>query len=157
MAKTLHAAAMSSRGAEYVRNTHHVTVPHDITIEDLMRPSYWAHHVERLNPPDLVDVMTEDGSLDVQLRVTGKGTGYVEMRVVRAWLREQPAAEEAEEPIGDALTPPDGYIVNHAPKTGWRVLTKEPHLEISRNHTSKLHAIQAAIEHAARANGQAAA
>jgi hypothetical protein len=154
MAKTLHATAMT-RAADYSRTYHHVVVPHDVTIEDLTRPGYWAHHTARLSKGDLVDVLSEDDGLDVQLRVTGKGTGYVEMRVIRAWQREQ-AADEDEE-LGDvSLSPPDGYIVNHAPKTGWRVLTKEPHQEISRNHTSKLHAIQAAVAHAAKANGQAA-
>lgn len=156
MAKTLHATAMT-RAADYSRTYHHVVVPHDVTIEDLTRPNYWAHHTARLTKGDLVDVLSEDDGLDVQLRVTGKGTGYVEMRVVRSWHREAPATEEADEAVDVSLTPPDGYIVNHAPKTGWRVLTKEPHLEVSRNHTSKLHAIQAALEHAAKANGQAAA
>lgn len=155
MAKTLHATAMT-RSADYARTYHHVVVPHDVTLNDLTRPSYWAHHTARLNKNDLVDVLSEDDGLDVQLRVIGKGTGYVEMRVVRAWLRESTETEEGGELIGDALSPPEGYIVNHAPKTGWRVLTKEPHLEVSRGHKSKLEAIQAAVDHATKANGLAA-
>lgn len=156
MAKVLHATAMT-RSADYVRTAHHVVVPVDTTPEDILRPGFWAHHTARLNKHDIVDVITEDGGIDMQLRVTGKGTGFVEMRVLRAWLREEPVTEEADEPALEPLSVPDGYTVNHAPKTGWRVMTKEPPLEVSRNHTSKLHAIQAAVEHAARANGSQAA
>lgn len=153
MAKTLHATAMT-RSADYARTYHHVVVPHDVTLEDLKRPSYWAHHTERLRKGDLVDVLSEDDGLDVQLRVIDKGVGFVTMRVIRAWQRQ--AAKAEQDAASDALDVPDGYIVNHAPMTKWRVMTKEPHMEVSRNHPSKEAAIQAAVVHAAKAAGLAA-
>lgn len=151
MTKALSPTAMT-RAADYVRTAHHVVVPVDVTMEDVTRPSFWAHHTGRLGKNDIVDVLSEDGSFDMQLRVVDKGVGFVEMRVLREWQREG-AEEDAGLSLPDA---PDGYIVNHAPKTGWRVLTKDPHLEISRNHKSKLEAIEAAIVHAAKAAGLAA-
>lgn len=151
MTKALPATAMT-RAADYVRTAHHVVVPVDVTLEDITRPSFWAHHTGRLGMHDIVDVLSADGKFDVQLRVVDKGIGFVEMRVLRAWQREGAAAEEA----GELPEVPEGYIVNHAPKTGWRVLTKE-HLEVSRNHKSKREAIEAAIVHAAKASGLVAA
>lgn len=156
MAKVLHATAMT-RSADFVRTAHHVVVPHDTTMEDILRPGFWAHHTGRLNKHDIVDVITEDGGIDVQLRVTGKAIGMVEMRPLRIWMRDEPATAEAEETIGEPLGIPEGYTVNHAPKTGWRVMTKEPPLEVSRGHQSKLEAIQAAVDHATKANGSQAA
>lgn len=79
------------------------------------------------------------------------------MRPLRIWLRDEPAEQGEDEDAPAPLGIPDGYVVNHAPKTGWRVLTKEPPAEISRNHVTKLDAINAAIEHAAKANGSQAA
>lgn len=152
MTKALAATAMT-RSADFVRTAHHVVVPVDVTMEDVTRPSFWAHHTGRLGKHDIVDVLSEDGSFDMQLRVVDKGVGFVEMRVLREWQREGAAAEEA----GDLPDVPDGYIVNHAPKTGWRVLTKEPHLEISRNHKSRREATEVAIVHAAKAAGLTAA
>lgn len=76
MAKTLHATAMT-RSADYARTYHHVVVPHDVTLEDLTRPNYWAHHTERLRKGDLVDVLSEDDGLDVQLRVIDKGLSLI--------------------------------------------------------------------------------
>lgn len=156
MAKVLSSTAMS-RSADFARTYHHVVVPHDVTIEDILRPGFWAHHTARLNKHDIVDVITEDGGIDVQLRVTGKAIGLVEMRPLRIWLRDEPATEAEDEDAPAPLGVPEGYVVNHAPKTGWRVLTKEPPAEISRNHATKLDAINAAIEHAAKANGAQAA
>jgi hypothetical protein len=157
--KTLPSTAMS-RAADYVRTAHHVNIDPSATIEDILRPSFWAHHVARLNVNDLVDVMTTDGGIDIQLRVIEKGIGFVVMRPLRIWTRDEGLSagegndtSAASEALGDV---PEGYTVGHTPKTSWRVLTKEPNLEVSRNHKSKAEAINAAIAHAAKANGIAA-
>lgn len=154
MSKVLPATAMT-RSADYTRTYHHVTVSVDVSIEDVLRPSFWAHHTPRLNIGDLVDVLTADDRFDLQLRVTEKKIGMVMMRPLRIWTSDSAAASD-DQADAEPLTVPEGYVVNHAPKTGWRALTKEPPLEISRNHKSRREATQAAIDHARLANGIAA-
>jgi hypothetical protein len=154
--KTLPSTAMT-RAADFSRTYHHVNVDPEATIEDILRPAFWAHHVPRLGINDLVDVVTADGGIDIQLRVTGKGIGYVEMRPLRIWLRDEGSTtmgdDHASAPVEALGEVPEGYAVGHTPKTGWRVHTKDPSNEVSRNHKSKNEAINAAIAHAAKANG----
>ncbi|MGI8390541.1 hypothetical protein [Brucella anthropi] len=148
MAKLLPATAMT-RSADYKRTYHHVDVDPTVSLSDILTPKFWAHHVARVQVNDIVDVVATDGSLDVQLRAVDKGVGFVSFRVLRQWLREDKQEEIAEEIELPDL--PEGYVVNHAPKTGWRVFTTEPHLEVSRGHKSKYAAHVAATEHAKKA------
>ena len=154
--KTLPPQAMVSRAADFVRTAHHVNIDPSYTIKDILRPGFWAHHVMKLNSPDVVDVVATDGSLDVTLRVVDKGIGFVTMRPLRIWIRDEVKSGEPEAPVVALGDIPEGYVVGHTPKTGWRVLTKDPSIEISRNHKSKEEAINAAISHAEKANGIAA-
>ncbi|SDH08423.1 hypothetical protein [Pelagibacterium luteolum] len=151
--KTLQPTAMRAAGADYVRTYHHVTVDNDVTMDDILRPNFWAHHTGTLRAGDLVDVLSKDMSLDVQLRVIGKGVGYVNLRPRMAYV-----AKDRDETIvaenGDDLPDiPDNYTVTFTPMTKWRVHTKQPHNEIQRDLPSKKAAIEAAIEHSAKANG----
>lgn len=152
--KTLPATAMT-RSADFARTYHHVVVDPLATLTDILRPSFWAHHTQRLRANDMIDVLSSDGGLDISLRVVSVGIGMVEIRPLRIWVRDEakPATNDELVEIPDV---PDGYKVNHAPKTGWRVLTEDPALEISRNHKSRLEATMAAIAHAAKANAVAA-
>lgn len=156
--KRLAPTAMRSNGADYVRSTHHVVVPPDYTLEDILTPRFWSHHFNALNVFDLVDVVASDFSLDVTLRVVEKGVGFVTMLPLRVYQREQ--AKGADKSVKTAkeseLEPPEGYVVNHAPKTGWRFFTTNPHQEIARGFKSKHEATLAAIEHDKKASGQAA-
>lgn len=149
--KVLPATAMRSNGAEYARTYHHLVVTPDVTIEDILRPRFWAHHVQSLNVNDLIDVVSSDGGLDVQLRVTGKGIGFVETRPRLAWIRDSAPKSEGGD-AGETLPDmPDGYTVNFAPKQGWRVMMNDPHQIVSKDHKSKREAIEAATAHARRA------
>ena len=151
--KTLHATALGSRSADYNRTYYHLTVSPDVSVkDDILRPGFWAHHAQNLQVNDLIDIVSADGGLDMQVRVTGKGIGMVQMRVLRLWQRE----EQAQKPEETDIEVPAGYKVNFAPKTLWRVMTEEPAMEISRNHKSKNEATSAAIIHAAKAAGLAA-
>lgn len=152
--KTLHPTKMRN-SADYVRTQHHVKVDPSDTLEEVLTPGYWAHHVDRMREDDLIDVIGE--RFDVTLRVIGKGRGYVETRVLRKWVSEEPEARISDEErarIESML--PDGYVVDHTPKTGWRARLKDGGTEISRHHKSKIEAINAAIAHAQRAQGIAA-
>lgn len=141
--------------ADYLRTIHMVVVDPTDTIEDVLTPAFWAHHAERVRINDVVDVISD--TFDLQLRVIGKGVGFVEMRVLRKWESDAPAAKlTADEIAAIEATIPDGYHIDHTPKTGWRAKLTNSGAEISRNHKSKVEAIQSAIVHSHRAQGMAA-
>lgn len=138
--------------ADFRRTYRGVEVPPGTTIDDVMRPGFWSHHSDKIQKNDLLDILAADGSLDVQARVTGKKDGLITLRLLRAYQEEQASAPGAVEPI-DLPQVPDNYIVNHAPKTGWRVWTKVPSKELVRDLANKPAAIKWAISHAAMAEG----
>lgn len=158
--KTLAITAFRRSGnADFARTYHHVTVPHDVTLDDIMRPGFWAHHATTLRKNDILDILTEDDSLDVQVRVTGVGIGMVFMRLLRddpRRLVERPAPEQGRNIVTDDDVP-EGYLVNFAPKHGHRVIFKETGMIISKDHKSRADALAKAIEHNAAANTPAAA
>ncbi|MCZ3377426.1 hypothetical protein [Rhizobium sp. AG207R] len=152
--KTLHPTKMR-HAADYVRAQHHVVVDPSDTIEDVTRPSYWTHHVNTVRVHDLIDVIGEN--FDLTLRVTAKGVGFVETRLLRKWESEAPAAKLSKEEMAafEAMLP-DGYVVDHTPKTLWRTRLEKSGEEIVRNQKSKVDAIRAAVDHYQRAQGIAA-
>jgi len=141
--------------ADYSRTYRQVTVTPETTIEDVLRPSFWANHVGVLQKNDLIDILSEDGGLDMQVRVTGKGIGMVHVRPIRVWSRDEVVARPAEQLATDDEVPA-GYVVSFAPKQLWRVATKNPSEIVSKDHASKSDAIAAAFEHSRLANGIAA-
>lgn len=140
--------------AEFARAYWHLTVPNDVTLDDLLRPAFWQHYPNTLKAPALVDVMSEDQELDVQLRVLGSDVGMVHVRL-RAAFNLRDGETETEAPA-EVETPdvPDGYKIGFSPNGGgyWAQLTLAPGQKemVSTGNTTKLEAIEAAIEHATR-------
>lgn len=141
--------------ADYSRTYRQVIVPATATVEDVLRPSFWANHVALLQKNDLIDILSEDGGLDMQVRVVGKGIGMVHLRTIRMWTRDEVVSRTSEAAASDDEVPA-GYVVSFAPKQLWRVATKNPSEIISKDHPSKSAAIEAAFNHARLANGIAA-
>lgn len=139
--------------ADFTRTLRRVVVPVKFSINDVLIPAAWADLFAKINNGDELIVCREDGAWRLHLLVTSVGVGLVQTAVLHRWESDDVKAES--EPDSE-LDVPDNYVVNHAPRTGWRVLMKEPHLEVSRNHKSKSEAVRAAVAHAMRATGVAA-
>lgn len=151
MAKTLHSTKLRHL-ADYSRKTFHVVLDDPtITLDDVMTPSFWAHHTVTIDIHTLIDVIGE--GFDVQLRAVEKGIGFVKMRMLRKW--EDRSVQAAEPDQDDGV--PEGYIVDHHSKTGWRVRLKDGGIEIARQIAGREAAIAKAVEHHAHASGQQAA
>lgn len=146
------------RTSEFRNPTFFVPIPVDFAPSDLLRPGFWGHVAGKLQVGNEVIARRVDLAWRVHLIVTETGPGLLVMNVLgEPWHNpahkdEKPTAENTE----TALEVPDNYSVNHTPKTGWRVWTRVPSVEVSRNHKSKHDAITAAIVHAAKAQGLAA-
>lgn len=48
--------------AEHRRVTYAVDIPTGRSLEDLLRPGYWAHHAKQLRPWDKIEARCEDGT-----------------------------------------------------------------------------------------------
>lgn len=144
--KNLPATALRSNGADYLRTYHHVAVDPTITMDDIMRPSFWAHHAQNLKAGDLIDVVSD--TLDVQLRVIEKGIGFVRMRPRLAWVSKEATAAKEDAPMPDV---PAGYSVKRGPGGRWRVFTDDPLMEIASGLVTEREAIKVAVDHASKA------
>lgn len=133
--------ALSSRAADYARTYHHIKAPPGIVLSDLIRPAFWSHHTARLNIGDMIDVVAEDNTFDVTLRVIGKPEvgGGVHMRPLRIWQAGDPILIEEGPPVEHkvpaifmqaiAAAAPEndrvpGFKINFASRQRWRVIRR---------------------------------
>lgn len=115
--KALKATAMDH--AHYVRIHMCAVVPPGTTIEDVTEPQYWANHTTRLKPGAIIEVLSEDNTLDCELRVLELGPTFAKMRVLRHHV-EKPAEKKAAVPEAN-----DEIRHEYANKTDrWRVVHK---------------------------------
>ena len=136
--------------ADFSRTYRQIEVGPDVFLEDLMRPGFWVHHADKLNRNDIIDVISTDGALDVQLRVTGREKGLVFLRPLRIH-NERGAAPES---IGDhkpSMAVPDGYVVDYTDATSWRARTRNPAIVLATGLKSEAEAVTACVAHAEKA------
>lgn len=147
--KKLHATKLRN-AADFARSIWHVEVDPDTNIDDVQVPGYWQHHVAKIQVNDLIEVIGQ--GFDIQLRVTDKGLGYVETRLLRKWTDDR----VVEPQLTNDDDVPEGYVVDHTPRTRWRVRLKDGAVEIKRDLMTRSEAVKAAVTHAALAGGIAA-
>lgn len=141
--------------AEYMRAAYHVEVDPSTLLSDVTIPKFWCHYAMKLRRHDLIDVIGQ--GFDVTLRVQEVGTGYAKVNIIRQWLDKVAALAMAEEdPASIEASIPDGYVIDHTPKTLWRARLKDGAVEISRNHKTKIEAIASAVGHFNKVMGIAA-
>ena len=62
--------------AEFVRSHYVIIAPDGVHPDRFLAPKFWINHIERLQPLDLIEVIAENGSYELMLRVRG----YVTVR-----------------------------------------------------------------------------
>lgn len=68
--------------AHYARVHLVVDLPPEYSAEDVLTSEFWAYQIPRLKTGALIDVFSEDGSVDMLLRVTDVGKTYVKVRPI---------------------------------------------------------------------------
>lgn len=157
--KILPSNALTST-AEFSRGYFHVVIPNHTRTEDVLKPGFWANFVGRLKPGYLVDVVTEDLELDLQLRVIRVDPGMVVMRPRVGFesdaRREEQARAEAAPTARRQMEPeakvPDGYKVGHNAGLGHYVMLKSTGANVATKLASKAAATRFAIQHSEMAN-----
>lgn len=136
--------------AEYERKNFHVEVAPDVTIEDVLKPGFWQHHIRKLGKYDLIDVLGHGWEL--RLRVLETGIAYATMRVLSKWVDAEVSEANTK---ADSVEVPDGYVVDHTPRTLWRARMNDG-TEIIRDQKTKQAAAEAARKHAIKLGSIAA-
>lgn len=151
------------REASFSRAYRHIDVGNDVTLDDLLTPGFWAHHANTLQSKDLLDVLSEDMQLDVQLRVIEPGVGFVTMRQCVVRHNRSAVADVAaveDEDTSELPAVPKGY------KVGWNVGKRTYYVQsnlvspaqiVSEDHETRRDGIEAAIAHAAKVGTKLAA
>lgn len=148
--------------ADHQRRYFHFTAPNDVLVEDLLKPAYWVNVAGQVNPGTLIDVVTQDGLLDVQLRVMRVVDGMVVVhpRLIyeEKHLREvllQKLARDAAAADGSevALEVPEGYKIGWNPgKKLFFVQLNATGKKLKEDFQSKVEAIDFANKHKAALN-----
>lgn len=113
------------RRADLERGSYIAIVPSSTTFDDVMTPAFWANHVATLSggqfprPFARVEVVREDGTMDLDLRVIQTKPGMVLMRCLRRYeagvadvAKGKKAAPSGELTKADL---PTGYKWAHTP------------------------------------------
>lgn len=79
--------------AEHVRQFWHVTTPEGVSVEDIVRPGFWAHVVRQLRPLDRIEVISETGEFFADLLVEKVATGNVTVTPLNVVRRDAAPAE----------------------------------------------------------------
>jgi hypothetical protein len=145
--------------ADLERGNFIAIVPSDTRFEDVMRPNFWQHVIPSLSggptprPFCRVEVVREDGTMDLELRVISTGPGMAVMRCLRRFednrdldIGHAPAG--ADEVVSD-LVMPEGYKWGYIPRgENMGHLVRLPTGDVlAQKLTSKRAAIERAIAH----------
>ncbi len=130
--------------------------PAGVTLEMCQAPTYWAQCTRELgqqrvlgrNAWNRIEIISEDGSWEAELRVLSVKDGLVQTRLIREW--QEPAKP------GRKLTVPEGYVVEHIADNGWRALDPKGRIIIEKQSVED-DALKAAVSHAKRASSTKAA
>lgn len=110
------------KNVENVSCTYQAVVPAGVTLKDVLEPSFWAHaatEIDRRFRNHRIEVIAEDGSFDVDLRVLKVGERMVSVRL----LREAPNTKGGVADISaEQELPRIDFVRGRGDNAGWRVL-----------------------------------
>ena len=146
--------------ADFHRPHYQVVVPNSVTLEDVLRPVTWVHHAFKFAPTPngnprrfgVIEVMSEDGLLEVHLRVLGVVDGLLRVRAYYHYEDPNRVLDKPVEIVSTSDLPreptPEGYKIGFAPATGYWVKLDATNEIIFRNlHNHKM-ALERAVSHA---------
>lgn len=112
--------------ALHVESRFMVQIPPNDTLEDICKPSYWAHHAARATPKALLTCIDEHNRWEADLRVLEAGRTFLRVAVVRH-------VEYDVKTLGDADLEKlrSKYTIESNGQNGWRVIDPERNVIVS--------------------------
>ena len=148
------------RSADHARRNFHISVPNDTLVADVLKPHFWINAAPQVAKDTLIDVVSEDGLLDMTVRVDRvvDGMVFVHPRIIYedkerrapilAALATEPGKDTAS-PVAQP-DPPEGY------KIGWNPGSKTYYVQlkltgkkVKEGIQSRPEAIAYSVKHAA--------
>lgn len=123
--------------AEYCRTVYQATPEPGTTLEDLLKPGFWAHVAAKLRKGDRIEVVIEDGTYFAELYV--KHANKIEAHVHLMREVQLAKSQTKDEELDLAKLFPDHSIRFAAGK--WRILRKEDKAILKEELKSKAEAI----------------
>jgi hypothetical protein len=124
-----------SLGAGYRHGEYVLTVKDGVTPAHVVDPGFWLHVAPRLKRHDRIEVIAEDGSFDMDVRVIAVDARglYARVRVLRYCDGDGvavPGVEPAQAPEARPLSMPDqdGYLIE-PDSAGWRIVRGPDQIE----------------------------
>jgi hypothetical protein len=112
--------------AQTVRTVRSISVKPGTTIEMVLDPDYWVHGGGVLKVNDLIEVIAQDGSFELELRVVAvDARGYwAHVRPRYRWPAEGEAVKRADAP--NTWPDKDGYRIewSGSPVHRWRIIDR---------------------------------
>jgi hypothetical protein len=120
--------------------------PPGVTLDMCRRPDYWRNNVRECGrsriagqrPWNKIEIISEDGSWEAELRILSAADGLVHTRVIREWYVESKP--------GRKPSLPDGYSIEYVTGNGWRALDAAGMI-VSSNLPIEDDAVRAAAHH----------
>jgi hypothetical protein len=132
--------------AEVARVTRFLSVPPGTTRDMCLDPDYWVHLGSTLKVDDRIEILAQDGTFDLDLRVISLDPrGYwAQVRLLREWVQPDGAKKEAQP---KAWPDADGYRIEWSTPTThkWRIIDRAGQI-VSRGHASEADAIETLAE-----------
>jgi hypothetical protein len=152
MDKTPEARPGSLENAGDAAVTWRYLAPGGHTLEMCQRPDYWRNCSREVGQQRVlgrhawnrIEIISEDGTWEAELRVLSVANGLVQTRLLREWTAPQKP--------GRKPNVPDGYKVEHISGNGWRALDAHG-APVVVNQTTEDDALRAAYAHAKQAKG----
>ncbi len=82
--------------AEQLRNIWCVQAARDVTVEQLLDETYWAHVARMLRSGDRIEVMPEDNAYFAELMVLATGRLHAQVEMMRYIEFDQPSPQASE-------------------------------------------------------------
>lgn len=152
-----------SLDANYNRGVHQARLPFDVTLDDILVPSFWGQVANNLRPGSIIEAFRPDYSLDMQLRVTAVEKGMAQVHMISGYYRKENEekvealrAQSAETKVAiETVVPPElaaDYKIGYSP-SGFYVQFKVSKETIYSKLPTKADAINKALDHMKRAAG----
>lgn len=108
--------------AEHYIKSYAVVLPEAVSLDDALKPEYWAHVGPKLKQHDIVRLIPEDGSYFAEAIVLAAGKGYARLKVLRHEVLFGNDNAEADSVAAPALV--ELYVKWQGPHAKWAVIRK---------------------------------
>jgi hypothetical protein len=146
-------APMALNGFDYVSTRFDALIPIGVTLEQILKPAFWAHHAVKLKPMDEIRARAEDGTWLAYLVVLDCSRTWAKvahLAMHNLTTRDVSLTQASLQELADFIA---GHKVVHRAQHKWSVVRKVDNAVVSEGHEQKDAAEKALEKHARESIG----